>query len=178
MIYGGGRVNYWVNRITHGFPISGVMFRYGYLTVGWSDSNIELLKTSNKGAHQFNELFRRIFPELSNGDSLWRFLMEYEIGDIVVVPFPDEHNNTFSVVKIQGDVEVSKATDITNIGFVRRIKPVKADIPRKILTEKMDKNLFACLKTTYKINDYSNAIQDLLKLWGQQWTIRQTKKEF
>ena len=159
----GAKMNYWVNRISHEFPTSGVMLRYGYLTVGWNDSNIQLLEASNWGETHFKEQFHRTFPDLSNEDSLWRFLKEYEIGDIVIVPFPDEHKDKFSIVKIQGDAEAAKITDLVDIGFVRKVECLKADIPRKALTENMDSNLFACPKTTYGISDYADAIEALLR---------------
>jgi predicted Mrr-cat superfamily restriction endonuclease len=155
-------MNYWVNRISHGFPISGALFRYGYLTVGWSES-VGLLEAANESRKQFREQFNSIFPDLANEDSLWRFLKEYEIGDIIVVPFPDERNNKFSIVKIQSEVERSKVDDIIDVGFVRKIEHLKLDIPRKVLTESAGKNLFATPKTTYCANEYKGAIQELLK---------------
>ena len=155
-------MNYWVNRISHEFPISGVMLRYGYLSVGWSKSAPELLDTADNGRTAFKEQFHKTFRDISNEDSLWRFLKEYKIGDIIVVPFPGNHNEKFSIVKIQNNAEVSEATDLADIGFVRKVKLLKADMPRKALAKSMDSNLFSCQKTTYSIDSYKDVVQALI----------------
>jgi len=156
-------MNYWVNRISHEFPLSGVLFRYGYLTVGWSDAAVELLEAADSSQKLFKEQFYEIFHDLSNGDSLWRFLKEYEVGDIVVVPLPDKHNNKVSIVRIKSDVKMSDVADLADIGFVREIEHLKNNIPRTILKEIANCNLFACSKTTYSVNDYGDAIQSLIE---------------
>ena len=63
-------MDYWVNRIAHEYPISGILFRYGYLPVGWSNSAVELLEASNHGRKLFKDLFYKTFTDITNEDSL------------------------------------------------------------------------------------------------------------
>ncbi|MDR1062030.1 MAG: hypothetical protein LBL83_12690 [Clostridiales bacterium] len=155
-------VNYWVNRISHEFPISGALLRYGYLAVGWSDSAAEILKAADNGREAFKEQFEKTFPSISNEDCLWRFLHEYKIGDIVLVPFPDRDNNKFSIVEIHSRAVNSSIADLADIGFVRKVEHLKVDVPRNTLTEITDSDLFDCQKTTYSIAKHGDAIQSLL----------------
>lgn len=100
--------NYWQHRIKggwHALPLSTpLLFNHQILSIGWSDINddtfLENLKSVNAWP-KFDELLFSVYKELrTNRYSLWRYLQEMKVGDIVVVPTPGE----FSIYRIVDDV--------------------------------------------------------------------------
>lgn len=156
-------VNYWVNRISHRYTSSAILLRYGYLSIGWSDSSVEIKNAADKSWELYKEQYDRVFSKnLHNADSLWRFLKEYQIGDIVIVPHIGKHSDKISIVSIQGDAELSEIPDLVDIGFVRRVEQLANNFPRSRLVEATGKSIFACRKTTYNISKYKDAIQSIV----------------
>lgn len=95
-------MEYWLHRISHEAEISWLLLEKGILTIGFSDlSNSDFLSKA-KAAQQvadLNSAVKKAYGRLLRSrHSLWRFLKEIQIGDLVLVPSP----RTFSVYVIKG----------------------------------------------------------------------------
>lgn len=93
---------YWLQRISHEWEISSLLFEKGYLALGWRKfQNSDVLERSRKkknGRQEFEALMERAGEKSRSRWNLWRFA-QFCDGDIVVVPLPGKE---FAVVTVEG----------------------------------------------------------------------------
>ena len=102
--------SYWIHRISHKSEVSYPLLEKGYLSIGFADfANEEFLnKLRNKNKDESWECFENknneIWKELRRTrHNLWRFLYEFKVGDVVLVPM----YKSFSLYKITSDPIIS-----------------------------------------------------------------------
>lgn len=150
-------MNIWLHRISHHAEVAYPLLDNGYLSIGYSDfSKTDFIKDCHgeTGWESFEEYF-----EVNWGDrpktryNLWRFVAEMKASDLIVVP----SWGTFSIYELIEDmpkavseIELSEIKDwhgnnieknedgllykttgeLIDLGFVRKVKLIKKDIPR------------------------------------------------
>lgn len=171
----------WLHRISHHAEVAYPLLENGYLSIGYSDfSEPDFIKDScGENAWQ---LFEKYFDDNwgqrpKNRYNLWRFVAEMRKGDLIVVP----SWGTFSVYELTEDmaepVAAIKLSDIKDwhgnnieknedgllyrktgehidLGFVRKVKLIKKDIPRYEYAD-------AALTSRMKIRSTNTDMSDL-----------------
>lgn len=147
--------NYWLHRISHKSEASYPLLKEGYLSIGFSEfSNEEFLEKlrseklndENNAWEYFEQVNNEVWGELRRTRyNLWRFLYEFKIDDIVLVPM----YKSFSLYKIVGNPIISGNLDIEieeeikgngkdllykedpiDIGFLIPVEKLEVDIDR------------------------------------------------
>lgn len=107
-------INYWLHRISHKSEASYPLIEKGYLSIGFSDFSdqefLDKLMTKEDDAWEYFEQTNHIvWGELRRTRyNLWRFLYEFTIDDIVLIPM----YKSFSLYKIIGEPVLSGGLDI------------------------------------------------------------------
>ena len=198
-------MNIWLHRNSHCAEVSYPLLDKGYLTTGWSDVRMpEFIEKSraDNGKDYFEKTYQQVFNCLPrNRYALWRFIVEMQKGDWVVIP----GWGTFSIVEIADDqvlsvpellklVEIKdwsgKAVEIgeqgylykqdgqknsdsnlIDLGFFRKVKPIERNISRY---EYADAALTARMKirqTNANINDLQKNVEEALKAFKEKKPI-------
>lgn len=179
----------WLHRISRHAEVAYPLLDNGYLSIGYSDfSYPDFIKDccGENGWQSFEKYFDKKWGERPKTRyNLWRFVAEMGEGDLVVVP----SWGTFSVFELTEDmarpvseIELSEITDwhgnkiekkedglyrttgeLIDLGFVRKVKLIKKDIPRY---EYADSALTSRMKIRYTnadITDLKASIEKALK---------------
>lgn len=82
--------HYWMHRISYEWEISYALLDMGYLSIGWSCFDGDLLKQIQDNGEQGFRSFMADIGETSRSRwGLWRFL-QFAPGDRIVVPLFDK----------------------------------------------------------------------------------------
>jgi len=180
-------MNYWLHRVSHHEEVAYPLLEKGYLSIGWSDfSTPDFIKKSREenGGTYFDETFQKEWglPLPRNRYNLWRFIVEMEKGDWVVVP----SWGTFSIFEIEDDSVLSiselcnrfkindwsgnpiENTTQVDLGFFRKVKPIATDVSRY---EYLDAALTARMKirqTNADITDLKDSIEEALTAYKEK----------
>ena len=188
-------MNVFLHRISHHKEISYPLLERNILTIGYSDF------TSTDGSQSFDSDFQTAYGELWRSRySLYRFLFDMQIGDMVIVP----SWGTFSVYKIMGNAQkirdlsqddrknlqdwhgnyihnddsdyITNGESIIDLGFFRRVSPIANNIPR---AEYADKQLTARMKirqTNANITDLQKNIEIAIEAFRKKHPINLSSK--
>ena len=114
-------MKYWLHRISHEAEVSLRQLEQGKLTIGFSDlSNPDFLDKakSARGVGDLDLEVKKAYGELLRSrHSLWRFLRDMRVGDLVLVPGPGQ----YSVYVIEGEPKLLEDMDV-DLGFYREVK--------------------------------------------------------
>jgi predicted Mrr-cat superfamily restriction endonuclease len=174
-------MNIWLHRISHHAEIAYPLLDNGLLSIGYSDfSKIDFIKDScgKNGWESFENYFNDEWGSRPKARyNLWRFVAEMGAGDLIVVP----SWGTFGVFQLIEDsakpvseIELSEIKDwhgnkvnkkedgllyrttgeLIDLGFVRKVKLIKKDIPRYEYAD-------AALTSRMKIRSTNADITDL-----------------
>mgnify|MGYP003591721057 CR=1 FL=1 len=155
----------WIHRISHCKEVSYPLLDQGYLSIGFSDFAKDRLFTEcmlqwvggeEEKWEKFEEENIRIWGDkYRTRYNLWRFLMRFEEGDLVLVP----SWNVFSVYRIEekarliGDFDIKEFEDwnhkeiitkngllysgdqLVDLGYAVRVKAIAMNIPRSDYAE-------------------------------------------
>ena len=123
-------MNYWLHRISHEAEISWPLLEKGILTIGFSDLIDSDFLRKAEAAQQVEDLDSAVKDAygrlLRSRHSLWRFLKEMQIGDLVLVPSP----RTFSVYIIKGKPKLIADIDSNLVARLRTLNNAKVRIER------------------------------------------------
>jgi predicted Mrr-cat superfamily restriction endonuclease len=186
--------NVWLHRISHLAEVSYPLIEEGFLTIGFSDfSDAEFLQKTRAGDWEnFEAAFLEQWEELSRKrHGLWRFIVEMQIGDMVIVP----SWGVFSVYKIESEACLTKELDVqdlpiwngevlsvrddggyvgerhVDLGFFRRVSLIAKDIPR---FEFADAGLTSRMKirtTNANISDLAESVRKAIEAFRQNRPI-------
>ena len=187
--------NYWLHRISYHAEVSYPLLEQGYLSIGFSDfSNKDFLNdVLQEDWGKFENYFYEYWGHAPRTRyNLWRFINEMKKGDWIIVP----SWGVFSVYEITeekifllSDLKINKLTDwsgnileikdnliynedeIIDLGFYRKVIPVKKDIPRY---EFADAALTARMKirqTNANISDLKDSINNAVKAYEKNEPI-------
>ena len=170
-------MNTWLHRISHHAELSYPLLERGFLSIGFSDfDNDEFIRrTRSEGWGYFNAEFEDAWGKCPRTRyNLWRFIVEMQVGDWVVVP----SWGVFSIYEIAEDVcplpeldadglktwndEAVTKTDrgfvvndaVVDLGFVRKVTPIATGLSRYDFTD-------AALSSRMKIRNANANISDL-----------------
>jgi predicted Mrr-cat superfamily restriction endonuclease len=180
----------WLHRISHHAEVAYPLLENGYLSIGYSDfSEPDFIKDScGENAWQ---LFEKYFDDNwgqrpKNRHNLWRFVAEMRKGDLIVVP----SWGTFSVYELTEDmaepVAEIKLSDIKDwhgnnieknedgllyrktgehidLGFVRKVKLIKKDIPRYEYADAALTSRMKIRSTNADMSDLKGSIEKALE---------------
>jgi predicted Mrr-cat superfamily restriction endonuclease len=180
----------WLHRISHHAEVAYPLLENGYLSIGYSDfSEPDFIKDScGENAWQ---LFEKYFDDNwgqrpKNRYNLWRFVAEMRKGDLIVVP----SWGTFSVYELTEDmaepVAAIKLSDIKDwhgnnieknedgllyrktgehidLGFVRKVKLIKKDIPRYEYADAALTSRMKIRSTNADMSDLKGSIEKALE---------------
>jgi len=186
-------MNYWLHRIAHLQNVSHPLLEKGYLSIGFSDfCNDEFFKQIAKNENwdyldnSFNERWGYLSKTRYN---LWRFLVEMKRGDLVIVPKWE----TFSVYEICDDMPImvtdknidlpttdwngnniqrdtesyllklENEIDYLDLGFLRKIKILYADIPRNGFADSALTSRMKIRNTNACISELSDSVQKAIQ---------------
>ncbi|MDR2088237.1 MAG: hypothetical protein LBP73_02660, partial [Clostridiales Family XIII bacterium] len=182
----------WLHRISHESDVSYPLFERGYLSIGFSDfardaDFVKAMRDESGGDKWalFEAANDRIWSERYRGRyNLWRFLREFAVGDIVVVPSWGK----FYICRITGEFQTAGAVDtaglkdwndkvvesdgaslrrngkVVDIGFVRKIEMIGDPLSRE---EYADAKLSARMKirqTNADISDLRSNVERAMDL--------------
>ena len=121
-------MKYWLHRISHEAETSWPLLEKGILTIGFSDlSDSDFLRKAEAAQRvealdsAVKDAYGRRFSSIH---SLWRFLKEMQIGDLVLVPDP----GTFSVYVIKGKPKLIADIDSNLVASLRTLNNAKVRI--------------------------------------------------
>lgn len=121
-------MKYWLHRISHEAETSWPLLEKGILTIGFSDLSDSEFLSKAKAAQQVADLDSAVKKAygrlLRSRHSLWRFLKEMQIGDLVLVP----GSRTFSVYVIKGKPKLIADIDSNLVARLRTWNNAKVRI--------------------------------------------------
>ena len=121
-------MKYWLHRISHEAETSWPLLEKGILTIGFSDLSDSHFLSKAEAAQQvadLNSAVKKAYGRLLRSrHSLWRFLKEIQIGDLVLVPSP----RTFSVYVIKGKPKLIADIDSNLVARLRTWNNAKVRI--------------------------------------------------
>ncbi len=140
-------MKYWLHRISHVAELSHPLLDKGYITIGFSDlaSDETIDKVLANDKSWFDKQVKKTWNSLLRSrHSLWRFLKEFQKGDLVIVPIDgafhvceilddrpviigETHDQdlktwTKKVVKTDGRLFLAENGKPYDLGFARKIK--------------------------------------------------------
>ena len=164
-------MKYWLHRISHEGECSRRLLESGKLTIGFSDlSTQDFLDKANsaRSVDDLNSDVKGVYKQLLRSrHSLWRFLKEMHVGDLVIVPHP----GTYSVYAIKGEPRLLENVGF-DLGFYRDVEIYKTgDKEAKNISryDYADRALTARMKvrnTNVEISDLSTNINSALDAYG------------
>ena len=182
-------MNIWLHRISHHAEVAYPLLDNGYLTIGFSDfSEPDFIKDicGDNGWQSFEKYFDDNWGSRPRTrTNLWRFVVEMDKGDWVVVPswgtfsvyelteematpvseiglaeIKDWHGN--GIQKKEDGLLYGATGELIDLGFVRQVKLIKKNIPRY---EYADASLTSRMKirsTNANISDLKESIEKAL----------------
>lgn len=199
-------MKYWLHRITGGANALGfahsLLFTHHYLSIGWSDfsSDAFVKQVQTEGETAIESAMQAEGWGLpKNRWNLWRFIVEMQKGDIVLIPTSQE----FSLFEIEDDVIFSNESIDSSVfvdwngkqavrqgdgyyynangqpidlGFYRKVKPILYNIPRM---EFADQKLISRMKirqTNADISDLKDSIENARKAYEEHQPINLKEK--
>ena len=165
-------MKYWLHRISHEGECSRrLLLESGKLTIGFSDlSTQDFLDKANsaRSVDDLNSDVKGVYKQLLRSrHSLWRFLKEMHVGDLVIVPHP----GTYSVYAIKGEPRLLENVGF-DLGFYRDVEIYEiGNKEAKNISryDYADRALTARMKvrnTNVEISDLSTNIEDALDAYG------------
>ena len=180
----------WLHRISHHAEVAYPLLENGYLSIGYSDfSEPEFIKDScGENAWQ---LFEKYFDDNwgqrpKNRYNLWRFVAEMRKGDLIVVPswgtfsvyeltedmaepvaaiklydIKDWHGN--NIEKNEDGLLYRKTGEHIDLGFVRKVKLIKKDIPRYEYADAALTSRMKIRSTNADMSDLKGSIEKALE---------------
>jgi predicted Mrr-cat superfamily restriction endonuclease len=184
-------MNIWLHRISHHAEVAYPLLDNGFLSIGYSDfSEPDFIKDScgENGWQSFEKYFDDNWWERPKKTryNLWRFVAEMSEGDLIVVP----SWGTFSVYELAEDmakpiseIELSEMNDwhgnkiekkedgllyrttgeLIDLGFVRKVKLIKKDIPRYEYADSALTSRMKIRSTNADITDLKVSIEKALE---------------
>ncbi|MCX7955371.1 MAG: restriction endonuclease [Bacteroidales bacterium] len=182
-------MNIWLHRISHHAEVAYPLLDSGYLSIGYSDfSKPDFIKDccGENGWQSFEKYFDEIWGERPKTRyNLWRFIAEMKKGDLVVVPswgifsiyeltenmaipvseidlseIKDWHGN--KVQRKDDGLLYNSTGDLIDLGFVRKVKIVKKDIPRYEYADSALTSRMKIRSTNANISDLKESIEKAL----------------
>ena len=150
--------HYWLHRVSHEGGLE-ILQKEGILTIGFSDvAASDAAKTAMRN-HDYRA-FCRAYTEVYKGaierikNNAWRFVVEMEIGDIVVVPCPWG----FYVCEICGDALLCERANL-DLGWERAVKLI-GDVlsPRELYARAALLSRMKCRQTNLCIDDLKEEV--------------------
>lgn len=146
--------DYWLHRISHKSEASYPLLKEGYLSIGFSDFSDQefldklrsdkLINNEDDAWKYFEQVNNEVWGELRRTRyNLWKFIYEFKIDDIVLVPM----HKSFSLYKIVGEPILSGVLDIKIDGAIKGTgkkllyKEDSIDIGFLIPVEKLKENI-------------------------------------
>ena len=147
----------WLHRVSHWAEFSEPLLEKGFLSTGWSHFaeqpgflSKDFFMKGKKDRAAFGQYFEKQFPSLYRRTrfNLWSFIAEMEKGDWVLVPLKWGRFSVYELEDdcvllpseldlsgLQGDLVLKDgilhaAGRTVDLGFFRRIKSIRVDIPR------------------------------------------------
>jgi predicted Mrr-cat superfamily restriction endonuclease len=179
----------WLHRISHHAEVSYPLLEHGLLSIGFSDfSNPGFIKDicAENGWESFEKYIEDEWGfRPRTRYNLWRFIAEMGKGDLILVP----SWGTFSVYELTEDmaipvseIELSEINDwhgykiekkedgllygpseeLIDLGFVRKVKVIKKDIPRYEYADSALTSRMKILSTNADISDLQENIEKAL----------------
>jgi predicted Mrr-cat superfamily restriction endonuclease len=180
----------WLHRISHHAEVAYPLLENGYLSIGYSDfSEPDFIKDScGENAWQ---LFEKYFDDNwgqrpKNRYNLWRFVAEMRKGDLIVVPswgtfsvyeltedmaepvaaiklsdIKDWHGN--NIEKNEDGLLYRKTGELIDLGFVRKVKLIKKDIPRYEYADAALTSRMKIRSTNADMSDLKGSIEKALE---------------
>ena len=183
-------MNIWLHRISHHAEVAYPLLDNGFLSIGYSDfSEPDFIKDScgENGWQSFEKYFDDNWgARPKTRYNLWRFVSEMGEGDLIVVP----SWGTFSVYELAEDmakpvseIELSEMNDwhgnkiekkedgllyrttgeLIDLGFVRKVKLIKKDIPRYEYADSALTSRMKIRSTNADITDLKVSIEKALE---------------
>jgi predicted Mrr-cat superfamily restriction endonuclease len=189
--------NYWIHRISNANNLSfHLLENENLLSIGWSDFSSELfvqdMQKDGMASMEYkcNSDSSLKYGLSRNRWSLYRFIIQMQLGDYVVVPSYKE----FSIYEITDNVIISNESincDLLNkygyttdghyiynsnnatadIGFYRHVKPVKTHIQRSSYAKQGLTSRMKIRQTNARINDLEEEILESLDAVTKQCPI-------
>ena len=168
-------MTYWLHRISHEAKHSMPLLERGKLTIGFSDlSTQDFLDKATEPARSVDDDdlkmdVRKAYGQLLRSrHSLWRFLREMQVGDLVIVPQVPQQGQ-YSVYAIKGEPKLLEG--FGDLGFYRDVEvhEIGNKKAQGISRAKYaDRALTACMKiriTNVGISDLGENIERALKAY-------------
>ena len=175
-------MKYWLHRISHEGECSRrLLLESGKLTIGFSDLSTQDFLDKVSSARSVDDLdsdVRNAYNYLLRSrHSLWRFLKEMQVGDLVIVPHP----GTYSAYAIKSGPKLLEGVGV-DLGFYRDVEVYKiGNIEAKDISrhDYADRALTARMKvrnTNVDVSDLSRNIESALNAYGKgkPMTLRST----
>jgi len=176
-------MNIWLHRISHQAEASYPLIENGNLTIGFSDvaSSEFLEKTKSGDGNYFEEEIASTYGCMRSRHSLWRFIVEMQVGDWVVVP----SWGSFSIYRIEGEVSLIKNISLDEIpqsdlalilkndslyigdnhidlGFFRKVSPIAINISRYDFADSALTSRMKIRNTNANITDLTESVKKAL----------------
>lgn len=180
-------MNYWLHRVTHESEVSNSLLTNGYLSIGYSDFCNLPNFTHDLNAANLDKYFMDVWGNLYRGRfSLLKFVAQMQIRDIVLVP----QGNIFSVYEIESEampvsqlqlpdlkdahgnavtlnakglLQSEKSNHEWELGFVRKVKVLKTNIPRHGYADEALVARMKILSTNANISDLGASVEKVLE---------------
>ncbi len=187
-------MNIWLHRISHHAEVAYPLLKRGFLSTGFCcfiEPEFIAESCSKNGWLAFENHFKNIYGRQKRRYNLWRFIAEMHQGDWVVVP----SMGTFSIYELTEEMARSiKELDITDIkdwnedkikirkgglledqyestidlGLVRKVKPIKEDIPIQAYVDPVLRSHMKLRNTTVNITDLKSSVEKALSAFEKQ----------
>ena len=190
--------NIWLHRISHCYDISKILLKEGILTIGYSDflKDIQFvnvlqdvnLNDDKKWIYFENKNIEIWKGKYRNRYSLWRFIVEFSVGDIVLVPTP----GFFSLYKVSSkakridqlsrtildkvsanltDGYLYKNNHKIDLGFFIEVEPIHLDISRSLYADNSLTSRMKIRPANANITDLKENINSVIKAKGVEQPI-------
>jgi predicted Mrr-cat superfamily restriction endonuclease len=180
----------WLHRISHHAEVAYPLLDNGYLSIGYCDFSEADFITDSCGENGW-QLFEKYFDDNwgqrpKTRYNLWRFVAEMSKGDLIVVPswgtfsvyeltedraepvseielcdIKDWHGNY--IEKKENGLLYKKTGEHIDLGFVRKVKLIKKDIPRYEYADAALTSRMKIRSTNADISDLKGSIEKALE---------------
>ena len=169
-------MKYWLHRISHEAKHSGPLLERGKLTIGFSALSTQDFLDKAESARSVDDDnlkmdVRKAYGQLLRSrHSLWRFLREMQVGDLVIVPQVPQQGQ-YSVYAIKGEPKLLEG--FGDLGFYRDVEVHEIGNKKAqgiSRAEYADRALTARMKiriTNVGISDLCKNIDRALKAYGE-----------
>jgi len=162
--------NYWAVRLGRGGKYTELAKKYSYIAIGWNAlGDLSWLFTKEIKPEDLKtkllDLYHEKYLEDSNVQvgiscgQIWRFVCDFKIGDLVLIPFAAEGKVLMG--EVAGDYQYKENwDDVCSYQHRRHFKLLK-QINRDQLSQKFKFSIGA-LQTVFNINDHVAEIENIL----------------